>query len=189
MSATDRFLELVTQLPEMELAPGVSAYTDRGSALPLWKAAPETATTPSETEGNFVRTQRLDLKVIQTSPPDLNYNCHGWIFAAGQHWVRGKSIDQILRENDYRAVTQPQPGDLAVYRDPQGEVAHTALVRMINPDGMVLVESKWGQLGRFLHTSTQHAYAAYPCTFYRSVRDGHVLRGIQLPVPAKPSMP
>ena len=38
-----------------------------------------------------------------------------------------------------------------VYRDEQNEIVHTGLVRMAFDDGRVLVESKWGLGGRYLH--------------------------------------
>src|SRR5207248_516297 len=48
-------------------------------------------------------------------------------------------------------------------------------------DGVVLVESKWGQLGRYIHTCADHIYGDNTCTYYRSSRTGHVLRGLQGP--------
>ena len=60
--------------------------------------------------------------------------------------------------------------------DPAGKVSHTGLVQAIMEDGRVLLESKWGKMGRYLHTPEQHAYPTHQPTYYRSHRAGHQLR-------------
>src|SRR5205807_1160464 len=82
------------------------------------------------------------------APPDATSNCHGWVFTGGRYWVKGGAVEDILRDNGYRTVEDPRPGDLVVYRDDQGAVSHTGVVSSVGADGLVLVESKWSWLGR-----------------------------------------
>src|SRR5262245_35058150 len=37
----------------------------------------------------------LSRRVIQTGPPGLACNCHGWVFAAGLAWVQCSSVERI----------------------------------------------------------------------------------------------
>jgi hypothetical protein len=71
----------------------------------------------------------------------------------------------------------PRPLDLAIYRDAKGEVAHIGIVRAIRPE-VILIESKWGWGGLFLHPHEAHPYAPATCVFYRSERAGHLLQGL-----------
>src|SRR5262249_9036483 len=89
-----------------------------------------------------------------------------------------------LQDNRYSAVSSPRAGDLAVYHNPSGEVTHTGIVRLA-ADGLILIESKWGQLGRFVHTPTEHCYTDSTCTSYRSPRTSHLLRGLEAGAPAE----
>ncbi len=88
---------------------------------------------------------------IQRASEDVGSNCHGWVFAGGQYLITGSGVKMILEDNGYRLVAAPQPGDVVVYRDEQNEIVHTGLVRTAFDDGRVLVESKWGLGGRYLH--------------------------------------
>jgi hypothetical protein len=125
-------------------------------------------------ENDHVRTHELSRKVIARSEPDPSYNCHGWVFSGGQYWVAG-AVDYILADNDYRMVSTPAVGDLAVYRGSADEVLHTGIVRCV--EGCILVESKWGPMSRFIHRPEDQPFGG-ACTFYRSPRSGHLLRGL-----------
>jgi hypothetical protein len=65
-----------------------------------------------------------------------------------------------------------------VFRDAGGQIVHSGLVRAATDEGLILIESKWGKLGRFLHMPTDHCYRNSTCTYYRSGRAGHWLRGL-----------
>jgi hypothetical protein len=67
---------------------------------------------------------------------------------------------------------------VAVFRNANGEVAHSGIVRGTNAEGKVLIESKWGRLGRFVHTDDQHCYTDTVVTYYHTRRGGHLLRGL-----------
>ena len=67
----------------------------------------------------------------------------------------------ILADNGYVVVDEPREGDIVIYRDGLGQVQHTGLVRFVGTDGLVLVESKWGSLGIYLHTPKEQPYGEF----------------------------
>jgi hypothetical protein len=153
-----------------------AAQTDAGRAVALFR--PRAGWASPIAEEDYLRKLGLSRKLIQTDATDPTYNCHGWIFAAGRCWVRGETIEQILKDNGYRAVSRPEVGDLAIFRDAANAITHSALVRGSGEEGVLLLESKWGQLGRYIHTSSEHLYGHHQCTYYRSTRGSHLLRGV-----------
>jgi hypothetical protein len=157
------------------------AHTDAGGAVPLFLPRPDYAgEVDPRFERRYLRAQRLGLKLIQTGPADPRYNCHGWIFAAGRYWMRSDVVERVLADNRYGKVDRPATGDVAIFRNEQGEVTHSALVRSIAGE-LVLLESKWGLLGRYVHTSNDHIYGWQPATYYRTPRGDHRLRGTEEP--------
>jgi hypothetical protein len=97
------------------------------------------------------------------------------VFANGRYGINGTEVDTILTDNGYQPVTAPRPGDLAIYRHPDGKPSHTALVRYVSEDQPVLVEGKWGWMGVYLHAVDQSIYGT-EFRYYRSPRAGHLLR-------------
>jgi hypothetical protein len=179
MHLTDVSLDLAARAA-LESAPSRVARTDTGHPVPLHLTsgiASEENTLDAEREQ--VRGFKLEMKLIQTGPADPTCNCHGWVFAAGRYWVRGAFVERILRDNGYKTIDQTRPGDVAIFRDATGQVTHSALVRSVSEDGLVLVESKWGRLGRFVHTADDHIYRGHTATYYRTARGGHQLEGVQ----------
>ena len=76
-------------------------------------------------------------------------------------------------------MSSAQAGDLIVYRSAETrKVLHTGLVSARSPQGMALVESKWGRMGRFLHLPEDQTYSCF-WQFYRSPRKGHLLEGLR----------
>jgi len=174
--AINPILELEQQV-DLTPAAGVGAVTDEGSPVPIFAARTLGEVLTAEREMELLRNMHLESQVIQQAAPSLDCNCHGWVFAGGRHWVRGAAVEGILHDNRYKKVSTPRPGDVAVYRDTKGEVKHTGLVKVAG-DGMVLIESKWGQRARYLHSPEQGPYQNYPCTFYHTDRGSHLLRGL-----------
>jgi hypothetical protein len=170
LDTTDLMMELACGVPDLKPTDR-PALTDAGQAVTLY--LPQTMDDADDSA--FLRRQQYELKLIQTAPADASYNCHGWVFTGGQAWIRGYSVESILKDNAYQEVSHPAPGDVAIYRNDQGEVMHTALVRAVG-EGAVLLESKWGRLGRYVHTDAEHVYKQHRRTWYRSPRAGHVLR-------------
>lgn len=152
----------------------VSVVTDRGRRIRLGTPVqPVPLADLSEVE-NHNRTHELSRKVIVRTGPDPSHNCHGWVFTDGQFWIAGV-VDDILTDNEYRLVSTPAVGDLAVYRGGAGKVVHSGIVR--SAEGCILVESKWGPMSRFIHCPEDQPFGG-ACTFYRSSRRGHLLGGL-----------
>jgi hypothetical protein len=149
------------------------ARTDCGGAVPLWSLPPAGDATPLLQRDEDRLGKALLLKLVRTAPPERGTNCHGWIFCAGHFCVHNADVEQILRENDYEMVSRPRPGDLIVYRDEAGGVLHTGIVRAVL-EGVAIIESKWGILGRYLHAPANQVYSPR-WEFYRSPREGHLL--------------
>ena len=127
----------------------------------------------------------FEQQVVRVAPPTALYNCHGWVFAAGQYLIADTEVEAILRDNDYQAVRTPLPGDLIIYRDAENFIIHSGIVRVAEPDGLLLIESKWGMMGRFLHPPAAQPFAT-SWTYYRSPRSGHMLLGLDDKSPATP---
>jgi len=154
------------------------AVTDAGHVVRLYSLASAEGGDNREEEARRQWYQELAHQMIRTGDAYPTCNCHGWVFAGGQHWIHGRDVDLILHDNGYRAVTAPQAGDVAVFRSAQGHVEHTGVVRGTDAEGKVLIESKLGRYGRFIHTAEQHPYPDTVITYYHSRRGGNLLRGL-----------
>jgi hypothetical protein len=158
----------------------LQALTDRDAPIGLLLMAPqEVPGQPEDMEQQFVGELARNHQLINSGPADPGHNCHGWVFTGGRYWVDGSDVPRILRDNGYQPVAHPRAGDLVVYRDSASEeVVHTAVVRAVTEEGLVLVESKWGQMGRYIHPPDKLRFAN-PFRYYRSSRQGHLLRGLE----------
>ncbi len=76
-------------------------------------------------------------------------------------------------------MKEPRAGDLIIYYDASDVAVHYGVVRVAHPDMPVLVESKWGDYGVYLHPVTAHPYPGTRPCFYRSPRPSHLLRAVQ----------
>lgn len=170
---------LLDSLPPVELdgPPSLTVPTDGGRSVPLFSISSLQAISEAQ-ESEHLRLFQTGNKAIQTSTADPTTNCHGWVFTGGRHWLRGQSVEAILEDNGYTETTEPEAGDVVVYRNSQGEVTHSGIVRG-NADGLILIESKWGRLGRFIHTPVAHPYRTHVPTYYSSERTSHVLTGLE----------
>jgi hypothetical protein len=138
---------------ELEAVGEFVAVTDRGGQVNLcrWAPAPLQA-------------------LVESSPA----NCHGWVFTAGNYFLGCDDVERILEDNGYEFCQSPQAGDLIVYRNDGGGITHTGLVQVVYLGGMVVIDSKWGLGGRFLHGPEQQPYGNR-YGYYRSARKGHAL--------------
>jgi hypothetical protein len=171
----------ITEFPPDEPVPAAAApepvptsklaLTDRGRAIRLYTRSFIDKSEVARIEKEAKRIFSLDF--IRVSEPDSVCNCHGWIFTNGQYWVPTEKVDLILADNDYHKVEYPRVTDLIIYRDSLGQIVHSGLVRLAD-DNLVLVESKWGHSGRYLHRPADQTYSTV-WDFYRSHRQGHLL--------------
>lgn len=192
---THRFIENAELLspPLSEYDPGslvevkgVHAYTDRGSPIQLFmrvdiEAPPGNPSSPVQAPlDRSVNGSR----VIAVGPSDARTICHGWTFCGGRYLISGPTVERILQENGYQRVEKPQAGDLVIYREGQeGLIVHSGLVKAVGEDGYVLVESKWGTHGRYLHEPSWQPYSQ-TFSYYHSERKRHLLLGLQFQTPA-----
>lgn len=178
------FNPLVLPMERKELEQ-VHVATDRGRLLPVFNlVVPDTT---EEYEQTYLAERQFSWRIIRTGDPDPTYNCHGWVFTAGRCALRSDDVELILEDNQYTRVDRPQPGDVIVYRDEQGRILHTGLVRSVIGDEIVLIESKWGPLGRFLHGPEDQPWGDN-YAYYRSPRPGHLLAVIEGPLPPESSL-
>ena len=142
--------------------------TDRGTRIPAYfcrLAATVSDVPPSGFAG----------LIIQQADSDCGGNCHGLTFAAGRFWLDDADVDRILLDNGYERITRPAVDDVIVYRDSAGNVVHTGVVKAVGKKGFVLIESKWGTLGRYLHLPEVSVYPDRH-EFYHTSRPDHLLR-------------
>jgi hypothetical protein len=168
---------------------GVEAVTDRArtipvfhyepSALPLRGREVELRTDADHREllrwgeERYLANTKQDVtKLVRIIDPQPLANCHGWVFTGGRYGIEHFHVRDILDDNGYAIVHQPQEGDLAVYAR-EAEITHSGIVR-IDAAGQIMVEGKLGPFGLFLHP-VEAPPLAEGCTFYRSTRRGHTL--------------
>jgi len=153
-----------------------NALTDQGHVIPLCRV--EKGASYQHVE-SLEEHQNSGYAITRTAPPTPESNCHGWVFTDGRYWIDGEEVERILKENRYTEISSPRPGDLIVYRPAAGGVvSHTGIVRSISEDGLVMVESKWGSKGRFLHAAQNQPHWK-TWTYHRSPRQGHRLAGLE----------
>ena len=185
-----RYINSLTQSPDLKLFEDEAtrplgdmqptyryAVTDRGRYINVYTTVPAV----EDPDGAKLKKyeERIQhsggVRILAVSPAELATNCHGWVFLGNGYCLLGQDIDAILEDNGYEKVAQPRHGDLIVYRNGPANIVHTGLVRIVD-DGMILVESKWGVLGRFLHAPENQPYTQ-EWSFYRSPRHSHLLYG------------
>ncbi|HEX5104251.1 MAG TPA: hypothetical protein VFV87_10595, partial [Pirellulaceae bacterium] len=150
----------------METIADEALLTDRGRLVPLYKAqVTGDISGYSEYSEHAFADQR-----IRRADDDVHANCHGWVFTGGTRLLRGRGVEMILEDNGYHLVKEPAAGDVIVYRDCMNQIIHTGLVRTALDDGLVLVESKWGIEGRYLHRPEDQYYSK-TYQYYRSTRE------------------
>jgi hypothetical protein len=174
-------------LPEIELAqqgaigiilvPDVDVRTDAGTPVPVYTSPDGAMLRPTLQQAMQELAERAaPLCAIQVAPPAMHYNCHGWVFTQGAYLIQGDSLPAIFKENRYQKVERPHAGDVIVYYDDTGRILHSGLVH-ITDTGVILIESKWDALGRFLHAPEAQPYSSR-YAYFRSPRHGHTLAGL-----------
>lgn len=174
---SNEFLTEFNSKPELEPANGISATTDGGRLMQIQVPVEARPLEKIESlERRFLSERRYVERVIRLAPSSDTCNCHGWVFTGGRYWVSPDDVQLILNDNGYRPVSEPRPGDLAIYRAGDS-ITHTAVVRAASDGKPVLVEGKWGSMGVFLHEVAESCWGT-SFTYYRSPRSGHLLVGL-----------
>jgi hypothetical protein len=167
---------LLSSSPVVRRAP-VKGATDRGSEVQLLIPIPEEdCLVTTSVEDRYYGCYGVGSRMLRVSSPDTSCNCHGWVFARGRYWLTDNQVEMILKENGYGPVNAPGAGDLIVYFGPTGRILHTGIVRLAPETGQgpVLIESKWGKNGRFLHASEDQIYSA-TFRYFHTPRGSHTL--------------
>lgn len=145
------------------------ALTDRNRPIPVYRLADESSETVDLIDEAVVESFN---SVIQRSPRNLLANCHGWVFLDSQFLISGEAVQQILDDNEYELVDDPKAGDVIIYRDANRNIVHSGIVRGVLNDETVIIESKWGTEGTFLHDPEGTPYAGQ-FEYFRSPRPNH----------------
>jgi RHS repeat-associated protein len=79
-------------------------------------------------------------------------NCHGLTFAGGKYWIENNQVDKLLKGDNYHRTDTPKVGDIAVYRNADGEVVHSATVTKTEGEGTVTEVSGLGGIQTQAHS-------------------------------------
>ena len=142
------------------------ALTDRDRPIRMYRLDEVGAEPLNEDEAtsvNFMET------TIQRGPADPTANCHGWVFLDSRFLISGEAVQRILDDNGYELTDEPKAGDVIIYRSDNREIVHSGLVRGVLNDDTIIIESKWGIEGTFLHDPAGTPYSTF-FEYYRSPR-------------------
>lgn len=121
----------------------------------------------------FIRPKLKTLSpLVERRGPGHDYNCHGLTFALRRAWLdKEGGVEMALRDDGYSQVPieQALPGDVVLYRDHQGEPAHTGVVVQVDTSGqfpILWVLSKWGNGCEYVHHYDNCLYRG-PVSFWR----------------------
>lgn len=142
------------------------ALTDRNRPIRVYRMAEEGSEALDENEATVVNFME---STIQRGPADPAANCHGWVFLDSQFLIPGEAVQQILDDNGYELTDEPKAGDVIIYRSDNRDIVHSGLVRGVLNDGTIIIESKWGIEGTFLHDPEGTPYSTL-FEYYRSPR-------------------
>jgi hypothetical protein len=108
------------------------------------------AYTRTEFRGYALKTNRgTPVTVYQATPPRRwrhKANCYGYTFLDSDFWLVGADVEKILDDNGWAIVDgeDARAGDVAIYRDSDAIIVHSARVVGRDLNGHVLVDSKDG---------------------------------------------
>jgi len=157
--------------PGLESSAASTGITDKGNPIHLYNGA----TVRDRDDESWLHAHDYDFQLVKLDVDEGDCNCHGHVFAGGRYWVLGRDIPAILNDNGYLETDSPIQGDLVIHRNSEGGVIHTGIVRASGPGFPVLVESKWGQLGVYIHPVDRTPYSG-PRNYYRAARGSHLIR-------------
>ena len=172
-----RWMKEAIDLPTHQIVLDDRAKSDLGKPIHLLQSSEQRAKKLIEAREALVLSHiPVSSRTIRRGVASDESNCHGWVFTAGKHWLNAENVEIILHDNGYVQVSDPTPGDLAVYRR-LGVIQHTAIVRGSLDEFGTMVEGKWGWLGVFIHRVDDSCYGD-DYQYYRSHRNGHLIAGL-----------
>lgn len=135
------------------------ALTDGNHPIKVFRLDQNEAGSEALKDPEFGNAVEYNGTVIQRGPADSLANCHGWVFLDGQYLISGEAVQRILDDNGYEIVEEALAGDVIIYRDDNRSIVHSGVVRGVLNDGTILIESKWGSEGVFLHNPLDTPYS------------------------------
>lgn len=150
-----------------------TVYTDTGRPIQVVANDEEDFPTEERRAQEAEIGRKFPFTLIRTAEHDPGSNCYGWVFTGGRYWINGRDVENILADNGYQRVYEPQSDDVIIYRGKIGEVIHAAVVR--STGDLVMIEGKWSCMGVYLHAADQYPYSQ-SYDYYRSDRKGHLLK-------------
>jgi hypothetical protein len=164
---------LIARPVNMQLESAFVGISDRGRQIPLFRSTTKAIEPESAYHlEKLAEHPQRSTSVIARGAPDSTTNCHGWVFAGGEFLLDLDGLATILQDNGYARCTTPQPGDVILYFVGDEVPVHTGVVSGVLRDGTVIIESKWGVDGRYLHRPEDQPYSQ-TFVFYRSQRGGN----------------
>ena len=161
------------------------ATTNRGNLIPLLCPDNANLEAVARREARLLSEPLNSSRIIRVEGPETKGNCHGYVFAQGRFWVGGSAVDKILTENGYQRIPLPATGDVVIYREDSGAVSHSGIVRAVLPGSEVLIESKWGVLGTYVHL-VDHSIYGNRFEYHRGRGASHSLTIVPIPVSGSP---
>lgn len=112
----------------------------------------------------------MDAFRLQNGDSRLKCDCHGLSFADGKYWVDNDQVNTILSGDNYKTTNAPQAGDVAVFRDANGNVVHSTTVTGVDDKGKVTEVSGLGGIEKQSESTTPNAtkekYDASTVSYY-----------------------
>ena len=132
---------------------GIHLETRQGNTIPTFRAEPH----PPDKMKAGDSIHRSSYPNIKLRSLDSSYNCIGMVFAFRRAWIEPCQVSKLLEDDEYQVVSRQHtmPGDLVVYYR-QDKICHMGIIFGIEQDVAnaelnILVLSKWGYDGEYLH--------------------------------------
>ena len=95
---------------------------------------------------------KIEAQKLAEGDKSFKTDCHGLTFADGKYWINNDQVDKLLKGDNYGKTDAPQVGDVAVYRDANGNVVHSTTVSGVDEKGTVTEVSGLGGLEPAAHS-------------------------------------
>jgi hypothetical protein len=151
--------------------------TDKGRRIDLYRFE-LTGELPADGQAIEATSNSFPVALIRRKEADLSANCHGWVFASGTYLINSDGVSMILEDNGYTRVASPKTGDVAIYRNMNGNIIHTAVVCSVLTDNTILLESKWGVHQRFIHLPEDQPYSTL-VEYFTTSRANHGIKVVE----------
>lgn len=92
--------------------------------------------------------------VTEVLEPSRKYNCFGYAYTEAHGWFEEPDL---FIADDFSEVSmdEAKTGDVLVYEDDDGVIAHSALVKKVKSGEIKKVRSKWGKMAAVVHDPTE----------------------------------